>query len=175
MGVESGVPGRGAMRLLVRSGLPPALANIGVADLHEIAAATALRRGRVAAWSEPTPLAGAARFYLRGTEGQRNRATWPCQSHAIGTPGGALWWFVRHALRSRRTLVGLSWRSGSDAARSRWTSVPRFLGSSHINPCEGRNCDGRSIKRPSATACCRPPSTRNFGLAFRRSTRHLRQ
>jgi hypothetical protein len=111
---------RGATRLPARSGLRPVPADIWAAGLHSGAAG--LLGGRIAGWLRLESPASATRFYLRGTEEQRTRATRLRQSPASRPPIGAPWWSGRNAIQPRWNFVPLSLLSGERATRSSWVS-----------------------------------------------------
>ena len=97
-----------------------------VAAGEAVSTAGGMSGGWIAGLVRSESLAGAARFYLRGTEEPRNRATPLRQCHAIRTFFGVPW-SGRRAFRSRRVAMGMSPRSVRIASQFGWVTFCESL------------------------------------------------
>jgi hypothetical protein len=141
---------RAVTRLVLRSGTSLAPPCIGMAGPGGTSGVARLCGGRFAGSFGPESSIGAVRFYFRGTEEQRNRATRWRQCYAIRTSGGPQWRSPMQAIGTRFASVPVFVLSARHAIRSRLISVLLRLCTSETNPCARPYWHGPWLKNLAA-------------------------
>jgi hypothetical protein len=136
-------------RLLARSGIPTVAVGIRAVGRRGISGQGGVCGERIGDSAGSAAWIRIVRFYFRGTEVQRYKATRWRQCHAIRTSEGALS-SRKQAIRTQLASLSLFLLSVSDAFRLPSISVPLYLGTSKINSYLLHNRRRRSIKRPAA-------------------------